>query len=100
MGLNFQDFDASNIWLQRWKKKRHHVSSCLCMSSNQKVPADFDASNGYTDDFEMYVGKGTPVSKNGLAYDVGMRLCKSLEQQGYHVYFDNFYTGVQLRHGN
>ena len=59
-----------------------------------------DASNGYTYDFEVYVGKGTPVSKYGLAYDVVMRLCKSLEQQGYHVYFDNFYTGVQLRHGN
>ena len=40
-GLNLQDFDASNMWLQRWKK-RHHVSSRLCTSSNQKVPADFE----------------------------------------------------------
>lgn len=55
-----------------------------------------DATNGYTYDFEVYVGKGVQVSKNGLAYDVVMRLCKYLEGQGYHVYFDNFYTGVQL----
>ena len=41
MGLNLQDFDASKMWLQRWKK-RHHVSSRLCTSSNQKVPADFE----------------------------------------------------------
>ena len=29
------------MWLQRWKKQ-HHVSSHLCTSSNQKVPADFE----------------------------------------------------------
>ena len=40
-GLNLQDFDASTMWLQRWKK-RHHVSSRLCTSSNQKVQADFE----------------------------------------------------------
>ena len=28
--------------------------------------------------------------------DVVMRLCQHLKGQGYHVYFDNFYTGVQL----
>lgn len=55
-----------------------------------------DSSNGYTYDFEVYTGKGAPVSKNGLAYDVVMRLCKSLEKQGYKVFFDNFYSGVQL----
>ena len=55
-----------------------------------------DSSNGYTYDFEVYSGKGSPVSKNGLAYDVVMRLCQHLKGQGYHVYFDNFYTGVQL----
>ena len=55
-----------------------------------------DASNGYTCDFEVYTGKGTPVSKFGLAYDVVLRLCKSIFNQGYHVFFDNFYTGVQL----
>lgn len=55
-----------------------------------------DAANGYTYDFEVYTGKGTPVSRNGLAYDVVMRLCQCIQKQGYHVYFDNFYTGVQL----
>lgn len=55
-----------------------------------------DSKNGYTYDYEVYTGKGLPVSRNGLAYDVVMRLCKSLSKQGYRVYFDNFYTGVQL----
>ena len=54
------------------------------------------AKNGYTYDFEVYTDKGTPVLKNGLAYDVVMRLCKSIFGQGYRVYFDNFYTGAQL----
>ena len=53
-----------------------------------------DASNGYTYNFEVYVGKGTPVSKQGLAYDVDAALQK--QKHGYHVYFDNFYTGDQL----
>ena len=52
--------------------------------------------NGYTYDFEVYTGKCTPVSKFGLAYDVVWRLTKSIWDQGYHLFFENFYTGVQL----
>ena len=52
-----------------------------------------DAADGYTYDFEVYTRKGLPVSKNGLAYDVVMRLCRHLDKQGYHVYF---YASVQL----
>ena len=55
-----------------------------------------DSKNGYTYDFEVYTGKSTKNSKFGLAYDVVMRLCGSIFNQGYHLFFDNFYTGVQL----
>ena len=61
-----------------------------------KLWVQADSKNAYTYDLEVYTGKGTPVSCTGLAYDVVMRLCKSLSKQGYTVYFNNFYTGVQL----
>ena len=45
----------------------------------------------------MYRGKfGTSVSENGLAYDVVFELSSSLLNQGYELYFDNFYTSPQL----
>ena len=57
-----------------------------------------DSANGYTYDFDVYAGKnaGQEVSPNGLGYDVVMRLVSSLMNQGYHLYFDNYYTSVQL----
>lgn len=55
-----------------------------------------DALTGYTYNFEVYTGKSTKLSAFGLAYDVVMRLCKSIFNQGYHVFFDNFYSGVAL----
>ena len=36
------------------------------------------------------------MSRNGLAYGVMVRLCKGISKQGCRIYFDNFYTGVQL----
>ena len=56
-----------------------------------------DSLNGYTYDFSVYRGKfGTSVSENGLAYDVVFELSSSLLNQGYELYFDNFYTSPQL----
>ena len=53
-----------------------------------------DSSTGYTYKFD--VGKSTATSGFDLAYDVVMNLVKSTVNQGYHLFFDNFYTGVQL----
>ena len=36
-----------------------------------------------------------PSAKN-LAYDVIMKLVQPLINQGYHLYFDNFYTYITL----
>lgn len=56
-----------------------------------------DSVTGYTYDYSLYLGKtATPVSKFGLAYDVVMNLVKSLTGRGYRLFFDNFYTGVEL----
>ena len=57
-----------------------------------------DSSNGYTIDFNVYIGKvaGQEVSANGLGYDVIMKLMNPYFHQGYHLYVDNFYTSVTL----
>ena len=57
-----------------------------------------DSSNGYTYDFDVYVGQDAAREKSahGLGYDVVMNLIKSLLHQGYHLFIDNFYTSMQL----
>ena len=57
-----------------------------------------DSMNGYTYNFDIYIGKvaGQVIGPNGLAYDVVMRLMQPLLNQGYHLYFDNFYSSVTL----
>ena len=57
-----------------------------------------DSSNGYTIDFNVYIGKvvGQEVSAKGLGYDVVMRLMNPYFDQGYHLYVDNFYTSPTL----
>ena len=57
-----------------------------------------DSSNGYTSDFDVYIGKdaGRDVSGHGLGYDVVMKLIRPLLNQGYRLFIDNFYTSMQL----
>ncbi|KXJ06058.1 PiggyBac transposable element-derived protein 4 [Exaiptasia diaphana] len=57
-----------------------------------------DSANGYTYDFDVYIGKNVngPASENGLGYDVVRKLVTPLVNQGYHIYFDNFYTSPKL----
>lgn len=57
-----------------------------------------DSSNGYTIDFNVYIGKaaGRKVSVNGLGYDVVVKLIRPFLNQGYHLYIDNFYTSKVL----
>ena len=50
--------------------------------------------------FTPFAGRRELASDHGLAYDVVIKLCESLQQQGNHVYFDNFYTSVALSHLN
>ena len=57
-----------------------------------------DGSNGYTVDFDVYIGKveGQNVSAKGRGYDVVMKLMDSYFRQGYHLYVASFYTSVTL----
>ena len=57
-----------------------------------------DSSNGYTIDFNIYIGKaaGRTVSANGLGYDVVMRLMAPYFNLGYHLFVDNFYSSLTL----
>ena len=61
-----------------------------------------NSKSGYTIDFNVYTGSAdrdpnaTPLSIYGLGYDVVRNPCKSLEGQGYHVFFNNFYTSPKL----
>ena len=51
-----------------------------------------DSSNGYTVDFNVYIGKaaGQETSEFGLGYNVVMRLMRPFLHQGYHLFVDNF----------
>ena len=55
-----------------------------------------DSSTGNTCDFDVYLGKNTASSGFSLAYEVVMNLVRSIVNQGHHLFFDNFYTSVQL----
>ena len=58
-----------------------------------------DSDNGYTVDFNVYIGKETQgISKHGLGYDGVMELMEPYLNQGYHLYRDNFYTSELLEH--
>ena len=59
---------------------------CLC-----------DSETGYTYCFTVYRGKQGEVQlSNGLAYDVVVDLVKGLENQGYRLFPDNFYSSSIL----
>ena len=57
-----------------------------------------DSSNGYTVDFDVYIGRaaGRNVSENALGYDVVMKLRQPFLNQGHYLFVDNFYTSVTL----
>ena len=61
-----------------------------------KVWALSDALNGFMTKFEVYTGKkGGNVEKN-LGYNVVMTLTRPYINTHRHVYFDNFFTSVEL----
>ena len=57
-----------------------------------------DSSNGYTKDFNIYIGKDAArgVSELGLGHDVVVKLMSPYYYQGYLLYIDSFYTSVHL----
>ncbi|XP_020603908.1 piggyBac transposable element-derived protein 4-like [Orbicella faveolata] len=57
-----------------------------------------DSSTAYVVDFNIYSGKaaGREISAHGLGYDVVRKLMGDYENQGYHLYVDNFYSSMTL----
>ena len=57
-----------------------------------------DSLNGYTVDFNIYIGKDASreISRFGLGHDVVVRLMSPYYNQGYHLFIDNFYSSVYL----
>jgi hypothetical protein len=61
-----------------------------------KVWCEADAHNGYLTSFEMYTGATQGSTEHGLGSSVVKRLSSPLAGKGYHLYFDNFFTSVDL----
>lgn len=55
-----------------------------------------DSLTGYTYDFLVYNGKSDETYNHRLGYSGVMKLIEPLLNQGYHLFFDNFYTSVKL----
>lgn len=53
---------------------------------------------GYTLNFDLYSGKNSKMNKSskGLGYDVVHHLTNSLKSKGHVIYFDRFFTSVDL----
>ena len=54
--------------------------------------------NGYLQAFEVYTGATEESSFDGLGATVVKRLTSILKKKGYHLYFDNFFSSVDLAH--
>lgn len=96
----FQPFQ--NVAIDERLVKSKHRSGIRQYIANK--PAKFglklwvlaDSKTGYTYDFIVYTGKTNEVYLHGLGYHVVMKLLEPLLTQGYHAFFDNFYTSVRL----
>ena len=55
-----------------------------------------DSINGYLNDFEIYTGKSGEGVTQDLGYSVVTKLCSVLYGKWHEVYFDNFFTSLEL----
>jgi hypothetical protein len=61
-----------------------------------KVWALCEAASAYTLQFQVYTGKTDGEIEHGLAYRVVCELAQGYLNKDYRLYFDNFYTTVEL----
>ena len=61
-----------------------------------KVWVRADSLNGYICQFAVYVGKEGERVEVGLGQKVVEKLTRELVGGQYHIYYDNFFTGVEL----
>ena len=55
-----------------------------------------DSQTGYCLDLDVYTGKQARPSAKGFGFDVVTQLMAQHLHKGHHVYFDRFFTGVEL----
>ena len=55
-----------------------------------------DGINGYLNDFQIYTGKSGEGVTHDLGYSVVTKLCSVLYGKWHEVYFDNFFTSLEL----
>ena len=55
-----------------------------------------DSHSGYLCDFNVYCGKDKGGVENGLGYAVVTDLCRSIYGKYHKIYFDNFFTSLDL----
>ena len=61
-----------------------------------KVWVAADSTNGYFPRFEVYTGKKDNSTEHGLGARVVKTLTSDFKGKYHHVYFDNFFTSLQL----
>lgn len=61
-----------------------------------KVWMRCDSVNAFLTDFEIYLGRGTQVSTHGLGHEVVTQLTRDITGSYFRVYFDNYFSSVQL----
>ena len=61
-----------------------------------KVWVAVDSTNGYFSQFEVYTGKKDNSTEHGLGARVVKTLTSDFKGKYNHVYFDNFFTSLQL----
>lgn len=61
-----------------------------------KVWMRCDADTVFLTDFEIYLGRATQHSEHGLGYDVVTNLTRDLQGKHFHLFFDNYFTGIKL----
>ena len=61
-----------------------------------KVWALADACNGYITNFQVYTGKQRDATEKGLGANVVKTLTKPYTHSFRHVFFDNFFTSLDL----
>lgn len=67
--------------------KRGYKVWCLC-----------EARTGYMCNFDVYTGVGTVSGGDGLGASVVKKLMDPFKGSGHFVYYDNFFTSVDLAH--
>ncbi len=55
-----------------------------------------DAVTGYVSAFEVYTGRKGGTVEKGLGENVVKSLCESIYHTKQHIYFDNFFSSVDL----